>query len=1269
MEDGQVETHASISPLGDEGPTNSGGVLEGSTAETSKKQRAAKRKRRRHRNADDGDSSSIISGSTLQSQLDDLDALNDELSQFGGVPDLVSFLQNRPPIEVLQQLNILRDGAADAERRRLAQTHISAHLLNRPSAAQLAASNVMPSIGIARGVLDPVSQPDPTIRAAGRDLLWQLQRDHLSRSLRNKPTLDELVRRNIIRLGSESDGGPAYEYYQQRLHQGAYEAASDAGSSANSESPRLSAASASFMPSAGGGLSSASSLSSTVRHNAPMLASFIERRPQPEALLLSRPNLIQSVMMWTRLSIPTAAAKPPTLLGGLRGVAGMQAAAGIAAGAAAPPTPRNCHTLNLVGRRVFLCGGYEEGQSSGGGGNTASSSSSLTGSLGGAGSPGSGSLPDSLQASDGPAPLEPLMLDLDHSAWVRPPVGCARFDSGSGSFLPGPAGRYAHSAVPYEDTFLIVFGGFTSGKAATLAAAGGSVPADSPAHVTATGGGATWLNDVWILDTRSMPQAAALIASGFMDARTGTISPRPGSTGHALPPEFLRGDSYATDSASALGAMIGPSPTGRTGSGDDAALQVLTSSAAAAVATMAMGQVSMMNFYAAPTVVVAAATQSSSSPSQKAGKKAKAAAAAAAISAPTAVGSTDGPAPRCAHTSVVLCDRLMVVFGGNDGRGLFQDTWVLDLAPEVAVAAAAKRAAAKPASGAKLAPPQLEWSRAVTHGTPPSPRSGHTAVAYGSHTMILFGGGEGWGQQTFNDLYLLVAHTRPQSPQVGSGSGSGAPRTPLPSFTWLRPSFTGSPPAPRMGHSAVMLGDRMLVFAGGDSARAFNDLHVLTVHAPPGSDSAPGAGGHSLTMTWSRPTDSGALPSPRWGHVAAGIGTSHLVVYGGSSREGRNTGDLHALDTQFDYLGLAGSAATVATGTIAATTVATGGDVEAAPPPPKPSVAATVHLLQARQTAVAPGGRRSPSSVVQLPTARPAPTPRAPSGVKLPDGGAVVNESDEEDEEAEDGGEGSHGGIAGDQDGPSPPESLRAPPAADGQRPAISPLPVPPPAARRRHTVDGSVASLLPVQKVGSSTSSNIANRGGDSVEAPINLPPGPVSASVAAQLSPGHPRPTTGSAAAASCDLTVTRRRFSWSNTGSDTGMLAAALSSPPRRTMGSGAGTSSAAGAVAGNGRPLSWPRDATTAANAATGEVVHTPSIAPRVTPITPAPAIPAPASTEGSTASKLEALRARIQVQREEDDRHLEAVTLQLAQWKARRDAQYDSLLTALGELRL
>jgi N-acetylneuraminic acid mutarotase len=188
------------------------------------------------------------------------------------------------------------------------------------------------------------------------------------------------------------------------------------------------------------------------------------------------------------------------------------------------------------------------------------------------------------------------------------------------------------------------------------------------------------------------------------------------------------------------------------------------------------------------------------------------------------------PEARAAHSCCAL-GKDMLLFGGNDGEKLFNDSWMLDTV-------------------------NMKWKQLITNGTAPSPRSGHSASAI-KNRVFIFGGGS-YNGSTLNDLYVLDVNT----------------------FFWYRPTFDGTAPSPRAGHTSTVIGHKVFIFGGGDRGRVYNDLFLFdTIH-----------------MNWSRPTDTGLLPSPRVGHSISTVG-QHLLVFGGGDSEGILFNDMYALDT------------------------------------------------------------------------------------------------------------------------------------------------------------------------------------------------------------------------------------------------------------------------------------------------------------------------------------------------------------------------------------
>ena len=49
----------------------------------------------------------------------------------------------------------------------------------------------------------------------------------------------------------------------------------------------------------------------------------------------------------------------------------------------------------------------------------------------------------------------------------------------------------------------------------------------------------------------------------------------------------------------------------------------------------------------------------------------------------------------------------------------------------------------------------------------------------------------------------------------------------LDTMTWSQPVVHGKPPLERCGHTATIVGDRLIVLAGNDSTGEFNDINIL----------------------------------------------------------------------------------------------------------------------------------------------------------------------------------------------------------------------------------------------------------------------------------------------------------------------------------------------------------------------------------------------------------------------------------------------------------
>ncbi|PUZ45690.1 hypothetical protein GQ55_8G245200 [Panicum hallii var. hallii] len=246
-----------------------------------------------------------------------------------------------------------------------------------------------------------------------------------------------------------------------------------------------------------------------------------------------------------------------------------------------------------------------------------------------------------------------------------------------------------------------------------------------------------------------------------------------------------------------------------------------------------------------------------------------------------AVLSTEGdkPTPRFDHAAAVVGSK-MVVFGGDSGHRLLDDTKILSLdkltwdsvSPKVRPSSNGRSLKLTPCKGHCLVPwgknvilvggksePPYEkisvwtfntetelWSHMEAKGDIPVSRSGHTVIRAGP-VLILFGGEDAKGKK-LHDLHMFD----------------------LKSSTWLPLNYKGAGPSPRSNHVAALYDDRILLIFGGQSkSKTLNDIHALDFE----------------TMVWSRVKTHGHHPSPRAGCCGALCGTKWYITGGGSKKK------------------------------------------------------------------------------------------------------------------------------------------------------------------------------------------------------------------------------------------------------------------------------------------------------------------------------------------------------------------------------------------------
>eukprot|EP00667_Euglena_gracilis_P000173 EG_transcript_173 len=178
------------------------------------------------------------------------------------------------------------------------------------------------------------------------------------------------------------------------------------------------------------------------------------------------------------------------------------------------------------------------------------------------------------------------------------------------------------------------------------------------------------------------------------------------------------------------------------------------------------------------------------------------------------------PPARWGHSAVVY-GHSMLVFGGAEGSELNNDVVLFDLQPPAAHCKGVFCSA-----GSEKAP---------------APRVFHTAALWHSH-MIVFGGWSAKTKGPVNDLFVWDCEK-----QTWSGSVDTA----------------GVPPSPRMSHSAVVHGDRMVVFGGHNDFDRNAEVHILSIGRQP---------------AWSGPVSTqGQVPRPVSNHTACLHGDRMLV--------------------------------------------------------------------------------------------------------------------------------------------------------------------------------------------------------------------------------------------------------------------------------------------------------------------------------------------------------------------------------------------------------
>eukprot|EP01127_Copromyxa_protea_P018187 TRINITY_DN5659_c0_g1_i1.p1 TRINITY_DN5659_c0_g1~~TRINITY_DN5659_c0_g1_i1.p1 ORF type:complete len:413 (-),score=51.01 TRINITY_DN5659_c0_g1_i1:523-1761(-) len=195
--------------------------------------------------------------------------------------------------------------------------------------------------------------------------------------------------------------------------------------------------------------------------------------------------------------------------------------------------------------------------------------------------------------------------------------------------------------------------------------------------------------------------------------------------------------------------------------------------------------------------------------------------------------------PRLGHTATVVGNEIWV-FGGSDGsQAFFNDLHIFNTV-----------------SG--------EWRNSEISGTPPSPRSGHSATLVADGKIIIFGGES--GSDTLNDVHVLDTQKA----------------------TWTQVSVEGEKPA-RYGHGALFLWGQLFIVGGNSAFDNLKDVPVLRK-----------TGETSYVWEWKQPTGPNPLPLYYFGNlvlVEESAWEAKAVIFGGYNLSHANS-DVHTLVIQ-----------------------------------------------------------------------------------------------------------------------------------------------------------------------------------------------------------------------------------------------------------------------------------------------------------------------------------------------------------------------------------
>eukprot|EP00929_Paragymnodinium_shiwhaense_P112004 TRINITY_DN80256_c0_g1_i1.p1 TRINITY_DN80256_c0_g1~~TRINITY_DN80256_c0_g1_i1.p1 ORF type:complete len:819 (+),score=136.17 TRINITY_DN80256_c0_g1_i1:243-2699(+) len=216
----------------------------------------------------------------------------------------------------------------------------------------------------------------------------------------------------------------------------------------------------------------------------------------------------------------------------------------------------------------------------------------------------------------------------------------------------------------------------------------------------------------------------------------------------------------------------------------------------------------------------------------------------------------DIPAPRFGHTTTLVDNNTVVLFGGATGDAgrytITADAYMLEVTKNL-------------------------WSRIEAENTP-SARAAHAAACVDTSQMVIYGGATGGGSLSPEDLFLLDIRSENRS-------------------QWMAVPLLGPTPGRRYGHSMIFNKPLLIVFGGNTGQNAECDIWVLDVERSP--------------FQWNEvQVMHTKAPLPRVYHSAEvcreGPAAGMMVVFGGRTADNRSLKDTWGLrqhrDGRWDWV-------------------------------------------------------------------------------------------------------------------------------------------------------------------------------------------------------------------------------------------------------------------------------------------------------------------------------------------------------------------------------